>query len=45
MRTRGIFPDIKFHIAAQLAGSLGMAAKFHSLYNIGESNPVLGSGL
>jgi len=28
-------------IAAQLAGSLGKAAKFRSLYDIGENNPVL----
>jgi len=39
------FPDVKFHIAAPLAGSLGKAAKFRSLYDIGESNPVLASGL
>ena len=39
------FPDVKFRVAAQLAGSLGKAAKFRSLYDIGESNPVLTSGL
>ena len=38
-------PDIKFRIAAQLAGSLGKAAKFCSLYDVGESNPVPASGL
>jgi len=32
-------------IAAQLAGSLGKDAKFCSLYDIAESNPVPGSGL
>jgi len=32
------FKDVKFGVAAQLAGSLGMAAKFRSLYDIGESN-------
>jgi len=39
------FPDVKFRVAAQLAGSLGKAAKFRSLYDIGESNPVPGTGL
>jgi len=39
------FPNVKFHVAAQLTGSLGKAAKFRSLYNIGESNPVPASGL
>jgi len=39
------FPDVKFRVAAQLAGSLGQAAKFHSLYDIRESNPVPASGL
>jgi len=39
------FPDVKFRAAAQLAGSIGKAAKFHSLYDIGESNPVPASGL
>ena len=38
-------PDVKFRIAAQLAGSLGKAAKFRSLYNIREINPVPASGL
>jgi len=41
----GDFPDAKFCAAAQLAGSLGKAAKFRSLYDIGESNPVPASGL
>jgi len=31
------FPDVKFHIATQLAGSLGKAAKFRSLYDIAET--------
>jgi len=39
------FPNIKFRIAVQLAGSLGKAAKFRSLYDIKESNPVPASGL
>jgi len=39
------FPDVKFRVAAQLAGSLGKAAIFYSLYDIGESNPVPTSGL
>ena len=39
------FPDVKFHVAAQLAGSTGKAAKFRSLYDIAESNPVPASGL
>jgi len=39
------FPDVKFRVAAQLAGSLGKAAKFRSLYDIGENNPVPASGL
>ena len=39
------FPDVKFRVAAQLAGSLGKAAKFRSLYDIGESNPVPAFGL
>jgi len=39
------FPDVKFRVAAQLAGSLGKAVKFRSLYDIGESNPVPVSGL
>jgi len=39
------FPDVKFRIATQLAGSLGKAAKFRSLYDIGKSNPVPASGL
>ena len=32
------FPDVKFRVAAQLAGSLslGKAAKFHSVYTISE---------
>ena len=34
------FPDVKFRVATQLAGSLCKAAKFRSLYDIGESNPV-----
>jgi len=34
------FPGVKLRIAMQLAGSLGKAAKFHSLYDNGESNPV-----
>jgi len=38
-------PDVKFHVAAQLAGSLGKAAKFRRLYDIGESNPVPASRL
>jgi len=29
----------------QLAGSLGNAAQFHNLYDIGESNPVPAYGL
>ena len=33
---RGIFLDIKFRVAAQLAGSLGKAAMFRSLYDIRE---------
>jgi len=41
----GIFPDVKFCVAVQLVGSLGKAAKFTNLYDIGESNPVLASGL
>jgi len=32
-------------VAVQLAGSLGKAAKFRSLYDIGESNTFLASGL
>jgi len=39
------FPDVKFRVAAQLAGSLGEATKFRSLYDIGESNPVPAYGL
>ena len=39
------FPDIKFRVAAQLAGSLSKAAKFHSLYDIGETNAIPASGL
>jgi len=39
------FPDVKFRVAAQLAGSLGKAAKFRSLYDIGETNPEAGSGI
>ena len=39
------FPDVKFRVAAQLAGSLRKAAKFRSLYDIGESNAVPASGL
>jgi len=39
------FPDVKFRVAAQLAGSLGKAAKFHTLYDIGENNLVPASGL
>jgi len=39
------FRDVKFSVAAQLAGSLDKAAKFRSLYNIGESNPVPASRL
>ena len=39
------YPDVKFRVAAQLAGSLGKAAKFRSLYDIGESIPVPASGL
>jgi len=39
------FPDVKFCVAAQLAGSLGKAAKFCSLYDIGESSLVLAPGL
>ena len=42
---RQYFPDVKFRVAAQLAGSLGKAAKFRSLYDVGESNPVPASGL
>jgi len=43
------FPDVKFRVAAQLAQfrwqPMGKAAKkFHSLYDIGESNPVPASG-
>jgi len=38
-------PDVKFRVAAQLAGSLGKAAKFRSLYDIGETNPEAGSGI
>jgi len=37
------FPDVKFRIAAQLAGSLGKAVKFRAY--IGESNPIPSSGL
>jgi len=33
------FPDIKFRVAAQLAGSMDKAAKFRGLYDIGERNP------
>ena len=40
-----VFPDVKFRIEAQLAGSLGKATKFRSLSDIGESNPVQASGL
>jgi len=36
------FPDVKFRAAAQIAGSLGKATKFGSLYDIGESNPASG---
>jgi len=39
------FPDVKFRVAAQLAGSLGKAAKYRSLCDIVESNPVPASGL
>ena len=39
------FPDVKFRVAAQFAGSLGKAEKFRSLYDIGESNPIPASGL
>jgi len=39
------FPDVKFRVAAQLAGSLGKAPKFRSLYDIGETNPESGSGI
>ena len=39
------FSDVKFRVEAQLAGSIGKAAKFRSLYDIGESNPVPASGL
>jgi len=39
------FSRRKILVAAQLAGSLGKAAKFRSLYDIGESNPVPASGL
>ena len=39
------FSRHKIRIAMQLAGSLGKAAKFCSLYDIGESNPVPASGL
>jgi len=35
-----MFPDVKFRVAALLAGSLGKAPKFRSLYDIEESNPV-----
>ena len=38
------FPDVKFRVAAQLAGSLGNAAKFRSLYDIGERKQS-GSGI
>jgi len=38
-------PDVKFCVAVQLAGSLGKAAKFRSLYDIGESNLVPASRL
>jgi len=38
-------PDVKFCVAAQLAGSLGKAAKFGSLYDIRKSNLVPASGL
>ena len=41
----GTFPDVKFRVAAQFTGSLGKAAKFRSLYDIGESNPVPASGI
>jgi len=37
---REIFPDVKFCVAEQLAGSLGKAAKFRSLYDIGASYMV-----
>jgi len=36
---------LKSRIAAQLAGSQRKAAKFRSLYDIGERNLVLASGL
>jgi len=39
------FPNVKFCVAAQLAGSLGKATKFRSLYDIGERYPVPASGL
>ena len=39
------FPDVKLRVSAQVAGSLGKAAKFHSLYDIRESNLVLACGL
>jgi len=39
------FPDVKFHTAAQLAGSLGKAAEFCSIYDIRESSPVPASRL
>jgi len=39
------FSHVKFRVAAQLAGSLGKAAKFRSLYDIGKSNLVAASGL
>jgi len=39
-RTYVGFSDIKFRVAAQVAGSIGKAAKFRSLYDIGESNQV-----
>jgi len=38
------FSARKIRVAAQIAGSLGKAAKFRSLYDIGESNPVPASG-
>jgi len=41
----GFSPEEKFRVTVQLAGSLGKAAKFRSLYDIGESNPVPASGL
>ena len=39
------FSDVKFRVAAQLVGSVGKAAKFRSVYDIGESNLVPASGL